>query len=85
MARNLALTELARRLQPSVGFIGHDSGITHLAAALDLAGLVLWGDTNQAVWRPRSERMIVLPQFRGPGGISVEAVLERLPRVLAAS
>ncbi len=66
-ARNLALPELARRLAACAAFLGHDSGITHLAAAVGLPGLVLWGDSAEAVWRPLSEDMKIL---REPGGLA---------------
>lgn len=55
------LPEVARRLSACAAFVGHDSGISHLAAALGLPGIALWGDTPAAVWRPRSERFQVVP------------------------
>lgn len=60
LARSLPLAELAARLAGCDGFLGHDSGISHLAAAVDLPGLVLWGPTNAVVWRPRSERFMLV-------------------------
>jgi heptosyltransferase-2 len=60
MAQNLPLVDLAQRLQESLGFVGHDSGIAHLAAALDLPGVVLWRDSVEAVWGPRSGRMKIV-------------------------
>ena len=82
VAQSLPLPELARVLQRSKAFIGHDSGISHLAAALGLPGLVLWGDTHEAIWRPPSERVVVL---RNPGGLdslTVAAVVEHLQKLL---
>src|SRR5690606_14908067 len=43
LAVNLPLSELAAALATARGFLGHDSGITHLASALGLPALVLWG------------------------------------------
>lgn len=60
VADHLSLVELARHLAACRAFVGHDSGITHLAAAVDLAGLALWGETNPAIWRPRSDRFELL-------------------------
>lgn len=77
-AVNLPLSELARRLRACRAFVGHDSGITHLAAALGLPGAVLWGETNEAIWRPRSERMKILRDPHGLAGIAVDRVLEAL-------
>jgi ADP-heptose:LPS heptosyltransferase len=65
-AEQLPLVELARRLSECAALVGHDSGISHLAAALGLPGVALWGDTVEAVWRPRSDRWLVL---RDPAGL----------------
>ena len=67
LAQNLPLVELARLLQNCQAFIGHDSGISHLAAALGLPGLLLWGGSSEEIWRPPSERVIVL---RSPGELA---------------
>jgi heptosyltransferase-3 len=77
VASNWELPDLARTLAGCAGYLGHDSGISHLAAAVGLPGLVLWGETNESLWRPRSDRFSVL---RDPEG------LNRLPvaRVIAA-
>jgi len=84
LARNLPLPELAEQMAGCRAFVGHDSGITHMAAALGLRGLVLWGETSQAVWRPRSERMKLLA---APGGLqllSVETVVRELDEFVSA-
>jgi len=75
LAQSLPLVELAWRLQQCAGFIGHDSGISHLAAALDLPGLVLWGETNQAIWCPRGNRITVLTSNGGIAGVTVGDVV----------
>jgi heptosyltransferase III len=76
LAQNLPLVELAQKMRGCAAFIGHDSGITHLAAALDLPGLVLWGPSNEAVWRPVSERFRLLRDDRSLEALPVETVLE---------
>jgi ADP-heptose:LPS heptosyltransferase len=75
--RNSPLPELAGRLKQCVGFIGHDSGITHLAAALGLPGIVLWGDSNPTIWRPKNERMRLLRHPQGLARISVDDAIGR--------
>lgn len=72
------LPELAERLAQASFFLGHDSGITHLAAALDLRGIALWADSNEAVWRPRSARFQVLKTAGGLAALPVAEVLQRL-------
>jgi heptosyltransferase-3 len=59
VAKSLPLSELAKRLQSCCGFVGHDSGITHLAAALGLPCVVLWADTVEEIWRPQGRVRIV--------------------------
>jgi heptosyltransferase III len=49
----LPLTELAARLTSCAGFVGHDSGISHLAAACGLTCLLFFGPTDPATWAPR--------------------------------
>lgn len=48
--RNLPLTELAQRLRGSQLFLGNDSGITHLAAALGIPTVALHLRTDPAIW-----------------------------------
>ena len=66
VAQSLPLAELARLLQQCSAFVGHDSGISHLAAALGLPGVVLWGNSIEQIWRPPHERVVIL---KNPGGI----------------
>jgi heptosyltransferase III len=74
LAQNLPLVELAQTMRSCAAFIGHDSGITHLAAALGLPGLVLWGPSNEAVWRPMSDQMRLLRDDRGLDTLPLETV-----------
>jgi heptosyltransferase-3 len=82
IAQSLPLPELAARLQSCRAFLGHDSGISHLAAAVGLPGLVLWGETPETVWRPRSLRFAVLREALGLNRLPVEHVFQELARIL---
>ena len=82
VARSLALPELARLLQPCSAFVGHDSGISHLCAALGLPGLVLWGDSTEEVWRPPHDNVAILKSRGGLKAITVEQVTGELERLL---
>ncbi len=77
VAECLPLPELARAMQPCAAFIGHDSGITHLAAALGLPLVVLWGPSCFETWQPRAEQMTVL---RGLDRTTPDEVLAALGR-----
>ncbi len=60
-------------------FLGHDSGISHLAASAGAAGLLLFGPTNPEIWAPLSSRMKVLRSPNGsPAGIRVSDVLDAI-------
>ena len=76
------LVEVAGRLSQCAGFVGHDSGITHLAAALGVPALALWGPTPEAVWAPRGERVTLLRAPEDSDVISVTEVLDQLRLVL---
>jgi heptosyltransferase-3 len=82
VAQSLPLTDLARLIQQSSAFIGHDSGISHLAAALGLPGVVLWGNTAEEIWRPPQDHVLIL---KSPGGlklITIEQVMGKLNGIL---
>lgn len=76
------LVEVAWRLSQCAAFVGHDSGITHLAAALGVPSLALWGPTPEAVWAPRGERVTILRAPRGPRLIAPAEVFSQLYRLL---
>ena len=80
IACNEPLPELARRFTACAAFVGHDSGITHLAAALGLPTTVLWAHTVEEIWRPQGAHVTVLRAADGIGGISVKRVMEQLTR-----
>jgi heptosyltransferase-3 len=63
-AKNLPLPHLAAVLEDSI-FVGHDSGISHLAAASGAKCILLFGPTDPDVWAPMNESVKVL---RAPGG-----------------
>ena len=78
VAQSLPLADLARQLARCDAFIGHDSGISHLAAAVGLPGLVLWADTAEEIWRPPSQDVIILRHPAGLARLPVEKVLQQL-------
>jgi len=49
---DLSLTQVLELLSCADGFVGNDSGITHLAAGLGVRTLAVFGPTNPAVYRP---------------------------------
>lgn len=53
------LYELGCRLAGAALYVGNDSGITHLAAAVGTAVLALFGPTDPAVWAPRGANVKV--------------------------
>ncbi len=80
LARSRPLDELAQLLKGCVGFIGHDSGISHMAAALGLPAVLLWGETRPSVWRPRGEKTILLAAEAGIAAIAVNDVAAEVRR-----
>jgi heptosyltransferase-2 len=64
-AHTLPLPQLAAVLERCVQFIGHDSGISHIAAAVGTPCLLLFGPTDPNVWAPQNENVRVI---RSPTG-----------------
>jgi heptosyltransferase-3 len=80
-ARNLPLPRLATVLQRSI-FIGHDSGISHLAAAAGANCILFFGPTDPNVWAPRNENVRVL---RPPSGKLDDLRIETVEAALATA
>lgn len=62
---SLPLPELASRLSTCAAFLGHDSGISHLAAACGVPSLLLFGPTDPAVWAPPQPWVTILRSENG--------------------
>jgi heptosyltransferase III len=58
-AINLPLPHLAAVLEHTI-FVGHDSGISHLAAAAGANCILLFGPTDPNVWAPRNENVQIV-------------------------
>lgn len=82
----LPLTELAGRLSTCSAFFGHDSGISHLAAACGVPSLLLFGPTNPVVWAPPQPWVSVLREESGDlAALSFERVKLAATQVVAKS
>jgi hypothetical protein len=63
------LYQLALWLARARLYIGNDSGITHLAAAVGTPVVAVFGPTDPAVWGPRGERVRVVSNHQGWPGV----------------
>jgi ADP-heptose:LPS heptosyltransferase len=68
--RNLTLAQVAALLRRSALYLGNDSGITHLAAAIGAPTVALFGPSDPQKWRPRGKRVAVLHAMPSPAGVS---------------
>jgi heptosyltransferase III len=81
---NENLRDLASDLAVSRVFIGHDSGVTHLAAAIGLPTIALFGPTHPKIWRPLGPRVRVVASLDGKmESIRVQEVERELATLLA--
>jgi heptosyltransferase-2 len=60
VASRLKLVELAAVLERCALFLGNDSGITHLAAAVGTPVVAMFGSASLPIWEPRGERVRVV-------------------------
>jgi heptosyltransferase III len=77
-AVNLPLPALAAALAGCGRFIGHDSGVSHLAASVGTPSVLLFGSTDPAMWAPPGGHVRVIHRGAAIDAISVEAVLDAL-------
>jgi ADP-heptose:LPS heptosyltransferase len=86
--RDQPLLAVAGVLGSARAYVGNDTGPSHLAAALDTPGVVLFGPTDPTRWRPLSARLeaVRAPAVRlGPDGFAdppAHAVIARLAAAL---
>jgi heptosyltransferase-3 len=85
VALDLPFVELAHQLQNCRAFIGHDSGITHLAAVLGLDCIVLWGPTNEQVWRPLGPNIHLIQCPDGLSFLPMKHVVNALNSLLVTA
>jgi ADP-heptose:LPS heptosyltransferase len=68
VAENWPLLPTASLIAQATVFVGHDSGLTHLAAALRCPTVAIFGPTDPDIWKPRGERVTVVPMVRASEG-----------------
>jgi heptosyltransferase III len=81
-ASNFPLPGLAALFQDAI-FLGHDSGISHLAAAAGANCILLFGPTNPDVWVPMNENVQVIRGADGKIDNIEVAVVEEAMAALA--
>src|SRR5207249_3132187 len=74
---NASLPDVCRALYGCRVFVGHDTGITHLAAAVGTPTVALFGPTDAGVWAPLGTHVRVVQSADGlMKSISVAEALE---------
>ena len=74
-AKNLPLPHAAALLARCALFLGHDSGISHIAAAAGAPCLLLFGPTDPQIWAPANPHVRVLrARDKTMNGIGIEDV-----------
>lgn len=74
------LEPAAERIAEADLYIGNDAGMTHLAAAVGVRTVALFGPTDPRIWRPLGEHVtVVAPPRPGPiADVQVEEVRKAL-------
>jgi heptosyltransferase-3 len=67
VARALPLARAAALLSVCRLYVGNDSGISHLAAALGIPTVAVFGPTDPAVWAPRGRAVETVAPSQGAG------------------
>jgi ADP-heptose:LPS heptosyltransferase len=60
VAEGLSLAQVAAALARSLIYLGNDSGISHLAGAIGVRALALFGPSDPDQWAPRGNNVVVL-------------------------
>jgi ADP-heptose:LPS heptosyltransferase len=92
VADNWPLLPTAALIAQAMVFVGNDSGLTHLAAALGRPTIAIFGPTDPAIWGPRGEHVTTIQMASestvadglGPGREASRTALSEVRRVLEA-
>ena len=76
IARHLPLSTLAALLARCAAYFGHDTGISHLAAATGTPSTLLFGPTDPSVWAPIGDHVRIL---RAPAGDLANLAPDAIP------
>ena len=83
--RNEPLPRVAAVLERCAAFVGNDSGIAHMAAAVRTPSVVIFGPADPRIWRPLGPRVDVVSAVESGGAladVATDTVIERIERVL---
>ena len=80
---NAPLEELVNAFSQCRLFLGHDSGISHLAAASGARCVLLFGPTEPACWAPPAPNVRVLRNRSDLASLAVDAVRDAVLAALA--
>lgn len=85
--RELPVLEAAAVLAAGAVYVGNDSGVTHLAAAVGTPVVALFGPSDPALWAPRGPAVRLVraapPDTTGLAAVTVDAVEEAVGQVVA--
>jgi ADP-heptose:LPS heptosyltransferase len=73
---DLSLPILAAILSSGTAYVGNDSGVTHLAAALGVTTLVLFRCSEPKQWAPRANHVVVFQKGYGKIHGKIHATVE---------
>lgn len=76
---------LAAVLARCILFVGNDSGVAHLAAAVGTPTIAIFGPTDPLKWAPRGKRVVIFKNCQGLEAIAVEEVVAAANRLLRGS
>jgi heptosyltransferase III len=74
---NAPLLEVAQQLLSCRGYLGNDTGITHLAALLGVPTLALFGPSDPVIWQPQGPIVRILHTAE-LGNLSEDVVIHTL-------
>jgi len=75
-AKGFSLLQLASLMEGCRAFVGNDSGISHMASALGIPTVAIFGPTDPEVWAPRGEKVWIVRKETPCAPCTREALLQ---------
>jgi lipopolysaccharide heptosyltransferase III len=78
--KDLELPTVAAIARLATAFVGNDSGVSHLAAAVGASGVAIFGPTDPARWRPLGSGQIIILRGEPIDSVEVRDVAEAISK-----
>ncbi len=85
LVKDLSLVQLAALLERCHLFLGNDSGVSHISAAVGTPTLAIFKASDPDIWAPRGENVTTISSYKSQREVSIKEVIEAVETRISGS